>query len=298
LAEQQLHSAVYFGDQRDFWWHADYLELIARRLDLRAARDVLDVGCGQGHWGRALAAVLSPQAHIVGVDPEERWIEEARLRSAGCTYRVGAAEELPFDDASFDLVTSQTVLIHLADPHVALREMLRVTRPGGRLLLAEPSNRSAFLLGTSANADAPVDELIDRARFDLTLEAGKRALGEGHSSLGDLLPGYLADAGADDVEVFIGDKAGAMLPPYDGDEQQSLVKFHLEEAGDSGDGWTYEDAERYWVAGGGSLDDFAAAWSRRRAATEQANEAITGGTFHTAGGSVHYVVTGCRGAAR
>jgi SAM-dependent methyltransferase len=291
LAEEQLHSAVYFGDQRDFWWHADYLELIARRLALGAVRDVLDVGCGQGHWGRALAAVLSPDVQIVGVDPEERWVEEARLRS-GFTYVVGTAEELPFDDDSFDLVTCQTVLIHVADPHVALREMLRVARPGGRLLLAEPANRSSFMLGTSANADAGVDELLDQARFSLTLEQGKRALGEGHTSLGDLLPGYLAAAGAVDIDAFVCDKAGFMLPPYDGDEQQSLVKFHLEEAGESGDGWTYEEAERYWIAGGGDPAGFAATWSRRRAATERANAAIEDGRFHTAGGSVHYLVSG------
>jgi SAM-dependent methyltransferase len=294
LAEQELHSAVYFGDQRDFWWNADFLALIAARLGLGGASTVLDVGSGQGHWGRTLAAVLSPRAAIVGVEPEVRWVEEARRRSDGddrFTYVEGAAESLPFADASFDLVTCQTVLIHVADPHAALHEMLRVTKPGGRLLLAEPGNRSSILLGTSANVDASVDELLDVARFALTVEQGKRALGEGHNSLGDLLPGYLAEAGAVGIDVFTCDKASFMLPPYHGDEQQSLVKFHLEEAGDSGDGWSYEEALRYWTAGGGDPRDFGAAWARRKADSDRTNAAIEDGTFHTAGGSVHYLVS-------
>ena len=46
------HSAEYFGDTRDYWWNADFLELMGKRLSLDRARDVLDVGCGVGHWGR------------------------------------------------------------------------------------------------------------------------------------------------------------------------------------------------------------------------------------------------------
>ncbi|MEA2450794.1 MAG: hypothetical protein QOG63_2726, partial [Thermoleophilaceae bacterium] len=76
----QPHSAVWFGDQRDFWWNADYLQLAARRLDLDRVRSVLDVGAGIGHWGRALATVLAPDARVVGVEPERRWIEEAGRR--------------------------------------------------------------------------------------------------------------------------------------------------------------------------------------------------------------------------
>ena len=66
---QDLHSAAWFGEQRDFWWNADYLALVVSRLGLQAARSVLDAGSGIGHWGRALLPHL-PDAQLVGVDRE------------------------------------------------------------------------------------------------------------------------------------------------------------------------------------------------------------------------------------
>ena len=51
------HSQRYFTDARDHWWNQDYLALLARRLGVDRARDILDVGAGQGHFGRALKPV-------------------------------------------------------------------------------------------------------------------------------------------------------------------------------------------------------------------------------------------------
>ncbi len=49
------HSAEYFGETRDHWWHDDFIEMIAKRWRLESVRSILDVGCGVGHWGRVLA---------------------------------------------------------------------------------------------------------------------------------------------------------------------------------------------------------------------------------------------------
>ena len=109
---------------------------MASRRQLDDVRSVLDVGCGVGHWGTLLVSVLSPEATITGVDREDEWVDAATRRAAAmdlaerCSYRRAAAKSLPFDDASFDLVTCQTVLIHVRDPRAAIREMLRVTKPG------------------------------------------------------------------------------------------------------------------------------------------------------------------------
>ena len=48
------HSAEYFGDTRDFWWHDDQLAALARQWRLGEVNRVLDVGCGVGHWGRGI----------------------------------------------------------------------------------------------------------------------------------------------------------------------------------------------------------------------------------------------------
>ena len=50
MDEPAPHSAAYFNEQRDFWWNADYLQLVARRLRLSEVSSALDVGAGIGHW--------------------------------------------------------------------------------------------------------------------------------------------------------------------------------------------------------------------------------------------------------
>jgi hypothetical protein len=65
MDEPAPQSAAYFNEQRDFWWKADYLQLVARRLRLSEVSSALDVGAGIGHWGRALMALLSPDAHLM-----------------------------------------------------------------------------------------------------------------------------------------------------------------------------------------------------------------------------------------
>jgi len=110
------HSAEYFGETRDYWWNLDFLELMGRRLSLDRVHDVLDVGCGIGHWGQLLANVLPRAARVQGVDRDPLWVEKASSRAAALnladrfSYQVSVAETLPFADASFDLVTCQTVL--------------------------------------------------------------------------------------------------------------------------------------------------------------------------------------------
>src|SRR5688572_26791078 len=177
------HSAEYFGDTRDDWWNLDFLRLMAARWKLDAVGDALDVGCGVGHWGLLLASVLPEDARITGIDREPTWIAEARARSLArglgerCSYQQGVAERLPFPDDTFDLTTCQTVLIHLADPAAAIAEMVRVTRPGGLVAVAEPNNLTEALLLDSISNRASIDDVVELVRFQLTCERGKAALG-------------------------------------------------------------------------------------------------------------------------
>jgi SAM-dependent methyltransferase len=87
------------------------------------------------------------------------------------------AEKLPFADASFDLVTCQTVLVHTRDPGAAVDEMVRVTRPGGLIPAAEPNNVVRALMFDSVSFHETVDEILARARLQLICERGKAALG-------------------------------------------------------------------------------------------------------------------------
>ncbi len=293
---EKLHSAEFFGPERDYWWNHDHLELVAARLGLQAVESVLDVGCGIGHWGRLLASVLPAQATIIGVDPESAWIERATMtaQEAGLdhrlSYQLGAAEALPFADDTFDLVTCQTVLIHVAAPAEVIKEMLRVARPGGLILAAEPNNRASLLIDETAAT--PVDELLDRLRFALTCERGKIELGEGNNSVGDLVPGYFAEHGILDIHTFIADKAAMLVPPYETREQQIRRDYSLKEAAEDTWGWDRQDARRYFIAGGGTGDEFETGWQRRLEENRRRASAIGNNSFHTAGGNLLYLVAG------
>jgi SAM-dependent methyltransferase len=104
----------------------------------------LDVGCGEGRFCRMLKAA---GVAATGIDPTGPLIETARRRDPSGDYRLGDAGQLEFEAASFDLVVSYLTLIDIADFRTAIREMARVLKPGGSLLIA---NLTGF---TSACAD-------------------------------------------------------------------------------------------------------------------------------------------------
>ena len=97
---------------------------------VRLGQCALDVGCGSGALVTALAAVLGAE-NVAAIDPSEPFVEATRARVPKARILVGSAESLPFADGEFDVTLSQLVVNFLADPEQGLREMSRVTRPGG-----------------------------------------------------------------------------------------------------------------------------------------------------------------------
>ncbi len=98
---------------------------------------VLDVGCGLGHEIRRLAAIVGSGGRLVGIDASAAAIAEARCRTkdSNIEFFHGNAELLPFADASFDLVRAERVAEYVDSPHRMFREMARVLRIGGRMVV-------------------------------------------------------------------------------------------------------------------------------------------------------------------
>ncbi len=297
----EAHSAAFLKvPQRDFWWSRDFLALVARRLDLSTVQHVLDVGAGIGHWSTALLAVLPPNATLVGLDPEPRWVKQAQREKEElgvgerCRFVQGVAEQLPFEEKSFDLVSCQTLLIHVPDPVAVIAEMRRVVRPGGLLLLSEPNNLSGMLVADTVIADKPVADWVERVEFALICERGKAALGEGNNSIGDLLPGLLAKAGFVEIETSINERAWPLVPPYATAEQQALKSMILSMPDDAPWGWPAPDTKRYFIAGGGDPETFERRWQLRLDEHRQVRAELRAGQFHTAGGGIHYLISAGR----
>ena len=97
---------------------------------IAAGQHVLDVGCGPGALTAELVHRLGPTG-VSAVDPSAPFVEAARERHPGVDVRQAGAEQLPFPDSVFDTSLAQLVVHFMASPVGGLREMARVTRPGG-----------------------------------------------------------------------------------------------------------------------------------------------------------------------
>lgn len=93
---------------------------------------VLDVGCGPGMFTRELVARLG-EARVSAVDPVATFVAATAEAFPVADVRRASAEELPYDDASFDACVAQLVVHFMTDPERGVAEMARVTRPGGRV---------------------------------------------------------------------------------------------------------------------------------------------------------------------
>lgn len=111
-----------------------YSVLLAPQLadlaGIAAGQRVLDVGCGPGALTGELVRRVGAGS-VSAVDPSEPFVVAARERHPGVDVRRASAEELPFPDGTFDAALAQLVVHFLAEPVAGLREMARVTRPGG-----------------------------------------------------------------------------------------------------------------------------------------------------------------------
>ncbi len=132
------------GDEGDFSRKHVLDAPMLDRVKALPPSHALDVGCGEGRFCRKLDQ-LGWKAH--GIDPIDAMIEAATGRHPGGDYTVGYAEELPFEDNSFDLVVSYLSLIDIDGLEDAISEMARVLRPNGRLLIA---NLSSFTTCSSS----------------------------------------------------------------------------------------------------------------------------------------------------
>jgi demethylmenaquinone methyltransferase/2-methoxy-6-polyprenyl-1,4-benzoquinol methylase len=143
-------------------------------LDLPRSSRGVDVGCGVGLYALWLAEAAGGAAHVIGLEPEAARVEAARDLVAGrpgadrVEFRVGDGTVLPLPDRSVDWVWCGDVLHHIVDTERALREFLRVVRPGGRIVIKESQLLSALFLP----GHPELERRIQLAEILRTLEEG------------------------------------------------------------------------------------------------------------------------------
>jgi ubiquinone/menaquinone biosynthesis C-methylase UbiE len=136
IVDQFTRQAIPFAQM-----HSDEesVRLLMRAAEVSAEDRVLDVACGPGLVACAVAPAVR---EVVGLDLTPAMIEEARRQQQArgvrnVAWQVGDVTELPYPDCAFSVVLSRYAFHHLIDPAEALREMARVCRPGGRVVVAD-----------------------------------------------------------------------------------------------------------------------------------------------------------------
>ena len=143
-------------------WRASEIGAITERLERElilelvgdvSGRSVLDVGCGDGEFALELQ---KRGATVVGIDASAEMIDAAKARAelhnADVGFQVAMAEHLPFPAGQFDVVTAITILCFVDDATPVFREIARVLRPGGRLVIGELGKWSTWAAGRRLRA--------------------------------------------------------------------------------------------------------------------------------------------------
>jgi SAM-dependent methyltransferase len=154
---------------------ADEDRLKLRLLDIHTGDTVLDIACGPGNTTRSQVGQVGPNGLAVGVDSSATMLAQAvKETPAGSPvgYVRADAVDLPFADATFDAVSCYGALYLMDEPIAALREMIRVLRPAGRIAVLTTSARGPApvrRIGVAASRRAPlrlfdVDEITDVMR--------------------------------------------------------------------------------------------------------------------------------------
>ena len=169
-------------------------------LELRPGLAVLDVGCGPGLDAAAVAARVSPGGFVAGLDYDVSLIEAARgarrvpiATDVAPVFTVAEATAIPYGDARFDRTYSERLLQHCAAPERVVAEMVRVTRPGGLVLLAD-TDWGTLSIDTAEASATPAERTLTRFAGD-TLRNGY----SGRQLRRLLLAQHLVDV---DVEVW------------------------------------------------------------------------------------------------
>ena len=126
LHEQYLVPAIY----------AQWATRVADIAEIELGHHVLDVACGTGTLARAVQLETGLSGKIIGLDKNEKMLESAREKSHGIEWQLGDATALPFEKNRFDRVMCQFALMFIANRVATIKEMLRVCKPDGLVVLA------------------------------------------------------------------------------------------------------------------------------------------------------------------
>ncbi|HEX9069911.1 MAG TPA: methyltransferase domain-containing protein [Ktedonobacterales bacterium] len=171
MASMTHYDEDYLKQASKLLVHPKHLSFKA--LKLKKRQRVLDVGCGLGQDVAQMVPQVGKQGRVVGLDCNPAFLDAARQRTATLGKRArfveGDATDMPFPRESFDACRCERVLQHLAEPQQAIGEMVRVTKPGGRIVILDTDWGTASI---DTAASTHVERVLTRVRAERCLANG------------------------------------------------------------------------------------------------------------------------------
>lgn len=197
---------------RERWWDAAFTIFLKDTVQPRAGRRILDVGCGTGTAEVSLSRLHLTQVSLVAVDLSADRVRDALAATRSHNIRASFAAAdgcaLPFPDGTFDAAFCVAVLQHMTDVGAAVRELARVTRPGGRVVAVEPDNSARYFY---SSLDSGVRAYEASGRFFASLARERSDTADG--AVGPKLPMLFAGSGIELLDVQLFPVSRAQLGP-------------------------------------------------------------------------------------
>ncbi len=199
---------------REEWWNDEFTEFLQETLRPRPGNRLLDVGCRRGVAEVAIGRLQLSQVRLVGIDLRFDHVVEAKREVESHNVRaslaVGDTCRLPFRDGAFDAVFCVAVLQLVCEVHTAIRELARVTRPGGRLVVVEPDNATRL-----THSSLPSGTAAFKAAAHFFAEISAERGSETAMGIGPLVPSLFFAHGIRAIDVRVFPVSLAQLGPPD-----------------------------------------------------------------------------------
>lgn len=209
----------------------DYLEFLVTHVwKLDQICRLAEFGCGSGKMGLQIMPFLTQGSTYTGIDQSSQLIARGQQNWANTPWKAefheGSIYNAPFADQSFDVTMTHTVLMHVPHPELVIKEMIRVTRPGG-LVIACEANRNAHtallhIEETNHQETTPL-ELFQTINREILKRTGV------DHNIGAKLPVLMHAAGLKNIQIRLSDAMRFLFPPMDSDYKNKVFNAICDE---------------------------------------------------------------------